>query len=163
MLEGSSSDAARKTDTLVHEIQQIEQAIEDHKAQVKAMPQRVAVGETLQPQQVVQLETEHKILTDVIKMFAYRIESALLPQITLAHSSALDEGRAFLKAVFHKPVDLLPCEQRKQLVVRFHPMAHPRFNKALHDLCECATLQRTIYPGTDLRMVYEAPIVAYQS
>ena len=158
-----AKDAARKTDTLVHEIQQIEQAIEDHKAQVKAMPQRVAVGETLQPQLVVQLETERKILTDVIKMIAYRTESALLPQITLAHSSALDEGRAFLKAVFHTSVDLLPCEQRKQLVIRFHSMAHPRFNKALHDLCQCATLQRTTYPGTDLRMVYEAPIVAYQS
>ena len=49
-----AKDAARKTDTLVHEIQQVEHSIEDHKAQVKAMPQRVAVfGETLQPQQVV--------------------------------------------------------------------------------------------------------------
>ena len=127
-----AKDAARKTDTLVHEIQQIEQAIKDHKAQVKAMSQRVAVGETLEPQHVVQLETERKSLTDVIKMIAYRTENALLPQVTLAHSSALDEGRAFLKAVFQTPVDLLPCEQRKQLVVRFHSMTHPRFNKGLH-------------------------------
>ncbi len=38
-------------------------------------------------------------------------------------------------------IGLLPCRQRKRLVVRFHCMAQPRFNKALHDLCECATLQ----------------------
>ena len=87
----------------------------------------------------------------------------MLEHVPLAANSRIDEGRAFLNAVFQTTVDLLPCQQRKQLVVHFHSMAQPRFIRALQALCEFATSQQTVYPGTDLKMVYEAPIVASKS
>jgi hypothetical protein len=74
-----------------------------------------------------------------------------------------DEGRAFLKALFQTPADLIPDEDRAQLMVRFHSMACPRFNRVLCGLCEALTHEGHHYPGTQLRLVYEAPKLAYET
>ena len=42
-----------------------------------AFPQQVPLDEVLEPEQIVQLERERKLLTDAIKMIAYRAESHL--------------------------------------------------------------------------------------
>ena len=61
----------------------------------------------------------------------------------------------FLKALFATPADLVPNDT--ELLVRFHSMAQPRLNRALRALCEAATDERHLYPGTSLRMVFEGP------
>ena len=106
------------------------------------------VGETLDPDTVVRLEPERKIFTDLVRTLAYRAESALLARDG-------EEGRAFLKALFATPADLVPNDT--ELLVRFHSMAQPRLNRALRALCEAATDERHLYPGTSLRMVFEGP------
>jgi hypothetical protein len=46
------------------------------------------------------------------------------------------------------------------LLVRVHSLANPRHNKALAKLCETLNALEFRYPGTDLKLVYEAPPVA---
>ncbi len=58
---------------------------------------------------------------------------ALLAPMLKRHD---DEGRAFLKALFQTPGDLIPHNNGRELRVRFHSMANPRFNNALRALCE---------------------------
>ena len=53
------------------------------------------------------------------------------------------------------PADLVPNDT--ELLVRFHSMAQPRLNRVLRALCEAATDERHLYPGTSLRMVFEGP------
>jgi len=124
---------------------------------LKALPKRVALEELMAPEHIVKLERERKTLTDTIKMVAYRAESSLLRLIEPLFPRHEDEGRAFLKAVFQTPADLLPDESTQLLLVRFHSMAHPRFNRVLGALCEILTAQHHRYPGTRLRMVFEGP------
>jgi len=109
------------------------------------------------PEQVVYLETERKLIADIIKTVAYRAESAMLAQLGLAPTSCQNEGQAFLKAVFQSTADLLACNESKQLVVQFHSMTQSRFNRVLQELCEQVTEQKITYPGTDLVMVFQAP------
>ena len=86
---------------------------------------------------------------------AYRAESALLGRVGPLLARDGEEGRAFLKALFATPADLVPNDT--ELLVRFHSMAQPRLNRALRALCEAATDERHLYPGTSLRMVFEGP------
>jgi len=129
---------------------------EQLKAEIKALPNRVPVQETMQGEPVVQLERERKILTDTIKMVGYRAETQLANLVgpLLAHRG--DEARKFLRQVFELPADLLPDYEQKTLTVRLHSMATPRDNQVLADLCLVLNDLGVCYPGTRLRLVLQA-------
>ena len=137
------------------QIQDLNERIGEHRAVTKSLPHKVPVGETLDPDTVVRLEPERKIFTDLVRTLAYRAESALLGRVGPLLARDGEEGRAFLKALFATPADLVPNDT--ELLVRFHSMAQPRLNRALRALCEAATDERHLYPGTSLRMVFEGP------
>jgi hypothetical protein len=139
------------------QIRALESRIAERAAQRKALPKKVAIGEVRAAETVVRLELERKTLTDLVKMVAYRAESSMLRLIEPFFARHEDEGRAFLKALFQLPADLIPHQNGRQLTVRFHSMAHRRFNHVLRAVCEALTSERHYYPGTRMRLVYEAP------
>ena len=138
-------------------IRGLEGAIGERTAQRNALPKKVPIGDVRTADQIVRLELERKTLTDLIKMVAYRTESSMLRLIGPLLARHEEEGRAFLKALFQAPADLIPHENGRQLTVRFHSMAHRRFNNVLRAVCEALTSERHCYPGTRLRMVFEGP------
>ncbi len=145
------------------QIRSLETSCRQKEAASKALPKKVPIGEVLAEEQVVKLEQERKTLTDLIKMVAYRAESSMLRLIEPLLKRHEDEGRAFLKVLFQTPADLIPNENGQELLVRFHSMAHPRFNKVLCGVCEALTRERHRYPGTRLYIVYEGPRLASET
>jgi transposase len=124
-----------------------------------SLPARVPVGELQPPGTVVRLAPEAKLLTDSIKLTAYRAETALLRLLGPHFARTEEEGRALLRAICTTPADLLPDEPAGVLRVRLHSQANPRSNQALAALCEALTATETCFPGTTLRLVYEAPVL----
>ncbi|MDT8342524.1 MAG: hypothetical protein RQ751_13520 [Longimicrobiales bacterium] len=124
----------------------------------KALPTHVPVAQTQDPESVVRLERERKTLIDQTKMVAYRAETELASLVgpLLGHHHD-DEARSFLRQVFQLPADLLPDPDAGTLVVRLHGMANWRSNRALTELCNFLNTYETVYPGTDLRLILEAP------
>ena len=137
------------------QIQDLNERIGEHRSVTKSLPHKVPVGETLDPDTVVRLKPERKIFTDLVRTLAYRAESALLGRVGPLLARDGEEGRAFLKALFATPADLVPNDT--ELLVRFHSMAPPRLNRALRALCEAANDEPHLYPGTSLRMLFEGP------
>lgn len=95
-------------------------------------------------------------------MVCYRAETSLLNLLFPHFSRAIDEGRAFLKALFELPADIVPHDKTGTLAVYFHSMANPRSNKALKDLCDIMNREASQYLQTRLKMVFEAPPVAFE-
>ena len=60
-----------------------------------------------------------------------------------------------MRQVFESATDLRPDPTNKTLTVRLHRLATATHDQTLQHLCEELTATETIYPGTDLRMVYE--------
>ncbi len=145
------------------QIRALETSCREKEAASKVLPKKVPIGEVLAEEQIVELEQERKTLTDLIKMVAYRAESSMLRLIEPLLKRHEDEGRAFLKALFQTPADLIPHENGRELLVRFHSMAHPRFNKVLCGICEALTREHHRYPGTRLCIVYEGPRLASET
>ena len=106
----------------------MEEEIETLKAQIKQLPDKVAIKETLDEDEIVCLETEKKRLTDTIKMTCYRAETELINIIEQNHCFArtMDEGRAFIKNVFKQPADMIPNYNDGRLEIRFHTMSTRR-------------------------------------
>ena len=124
------------------------------------MPTRVPLKTLNEQEEPVRLEKERKYLTDTIKMVCYRAESSLLNLLYPHFVRERDEGRAFLKGLFELPADIVPDERGGILSINFHPIANPRFSRALNELCEIMNEEKFLFPQSRLKMVFGAPAVA---
>ncbi len=91
------------------------------------------------------------------KLTAYRAESSLARLIEPFFARHDDEARKFLKSIFQATADILPDERNHLLTIRFHGLASPRATRALANLCALVSERKVRYPGTDLRLRFEAP------
>ena len=124
---------------------------------VASLPDQVPLDTVLEPEKIVQLERERKVLVDAIKLTAYRAESALARLVGPFFARHEEEARKFLKTIFKATADILPDEAAERLVVRFHGLGSPRATRALGELCALVNEDAPLYPGTDLRLHFEAP------
>ena len=97
---------------------------------------------------------------DTIHLIAYRAETALVSLVRekLARS---DDGRALVRQVFESAVDLCPNLEDKTLTIRLHRLSSGAHDEALQHLCAELTATETLYPGTELRLIFE-PVGANQ-
>jgi transposase len=137
-------------------IERLERECDRLGARIKTLAKRVPLHTVLEADKIVQHETERKTITQLIKVVAYRSESCLASIVEPFFARHDDEARAFLKAVFRLPGDIIPNHERHELRVRLYGLANNRSQQALVALCECLNTQQAIYPGTDLRLVFEA-------
>ncbi len=96
------------------------------------------------------LDPEHKRVCDAVRTATYNAESAMARLLTDHYPSARHEARTLLREVFTAPADLHITGT--DLHVDIHPLSAPR--RALADLCADLTATKTLYPGTDLTLVY---------
>ena len=122
-----------------------------------ALPKKVPLDQVLDADYIVELERERKLLTDAFKMIAYRAESQMARWLAPVFKRYEDEGRKFLKSVFQATADLRPDPTSRTLTVRFHGLSSPRATRALSGLCDFVNTKEVCYPGTDLRLRFEAP------
>ena len=122
----------REKAELQEEIESFELTLAGLKEKRKEVPKHIPFGELPTDQQF-------KALAQLLKPFLSR----------------QDEARALLRQVFTSEADLIPNEAEKTLTVRLHGLTNPVSNKALQGLCDELNLTETIYPGTNLRIIYD--------
>jgi len=144
--------------------QELDQLLEDREkeaerlaARVDKLPEQVPIEEVLEPEEIVQLERERKVLVDAIKLTAYRAESSLARLVEPLFKRHQEESRKLLKSIFQATADVIPDPGRGQLNVRFHGLASPRATRALRELCAIVNVDAPLYPGSTLRLHFEAP------
>jgi len=142
---------------LAGEIRKLRATCQQLEAEIRALPQRVEVRTLLDEKDIVRLEQQRKVFTDAVKMVAYRAETQLANLVGPLLPYRADEAPSFLKKVFQLPADLLPDTQGGRLVVRLYGLANPRSNRVLATLCEVLNQLEVCFPGTQLRLVLEAP------
>jgi len=126
-------------------------------ARRRRAPKRIAVEEMDEEERVVCLSPETKHLTDTIKAVAYRAETALVGLLNGdAYARTEEEGRALIREILRTPADVLPDAQAGVLRVRLHGMPNGRSNAAVAHLCHRLNAAQVRYPGTRLRLRYEA-------
>ncbi|HYU56779.1 MAG TPA: hypothetical protein VEO00_01845 [Actinomycetota bacterium] len=119
-------------------------------AAAKAIPAKAPLGE-VRPD-AVRLAPERKRIHDAVRMATYNAESALARLLAPHYARAEDEARSLLREAFRAPADLQVIGD--ELHVRLSPLSAPRRTGAITGLCEELTATKTLYPGTDLTLVY---------
>ena len=65
-----------------------------------------------------------------------------------------DDGRALVREILRTPADLAPDLTAKTLTVRLHPLPSRLQDLAVRHLAEELTATETLFPGTDLRLIF---------
>jgi transposase len=146
--------------------EKLDQLIEQHDATLKRLtdrierlPGRVPIGEVRPADTIVRLERERKVLVDLIKLTAYRAETSLARSISSVFNRHDEEARKLLKTIFQATADIIPDQRSRLLTVRFHGLANPRATRALSELCEIVNQNAPTYPGSNLKLHFEAPML----
>ena len=158
-LQGSlETEAADRYQTQRAELHQritdLQSELDKHKAERKPLPKRVPIGDLPEPERFQRLLPERKHFLDTIKMIAYRAETAMA-SVVRERLARDDDARALLRHIFHNEADLVPDLFAKTLTVRLHHLAQNAHDVAARHLCVQLNATETVFPGTDLRLVYE--------
>ena len=153
----AGDSAGRDLAALSIELEKLEAGIETLRARIRELPRRVPLKERMAQEQIVHLESERKNLSHALKMIAYRAETALVGVLSPHYERLEDEGRGLVREMLSAAGDLLPDEEAGILTVRLYTLANPRANHALRQVCQVLNQTATTFPGTGLRLVYEAP------
>ena len=98
--------------------------------------------------------TERKHFIDTIKLIAYRAETSMASLLRDKLSRA-DDARALLRQIYDTEVDLIPDLDNQTLTVRLHHLTQAAHDEAVRYLCDQLNATATIFPGTELRLVYQ--------
>lgn len=118
-----------------------------YKIKVEDMPEDIRYS---------RLHLESKHFQNIIKMICFRAESSfanLLADIYKKHDS---EKRIFVKSIINTHADIIPDYQNDTLTINLYSLSSPRMNLAIEKICRILNETKTIYPGTNLLVVYKS-------
>jgi hypothetical protein len=139
---------------LQEHIGQIGQWLEELKKRRKATPRHIPVKDLPEADRFTRLRTERKHFLDTVKMIAYRAETSMAATLR-EQMKRTDDTRALLRQIYNTDVDLFPDLNTNTLTVRLHHLTQAAHDAAVRYLCEELTATETVFPGTDLRLVYK--------
>jgi len=138
----------------LQDIQKLQTDLADLRHQRKNTPKKVPLStlpENARPRDLLPLG---KMLTDTIKMIAYRAETALVGLLR-PRLAKEEEARALIRELFVSSADLEPDEPKNTLTIRIHRMANPAHDKAVDALLAELNELKFKHPETQARMIYE--------
>ncbi|MCX6629693.1 MAG: hypothetical protein NTW28_18910 [Candidatus Solibacter sp.] len=135
-------------------IEQIQPPLNQLKLRRTQTPRQIPVQELPKADRFTRLRTERKYFLDTIQMIAYRAETSIASSVREKLKRS-DDARALLRQVHHTEADLIPDPEAKTLTVCLHHLTQAAHDTAVRYLCEELTATETVFPGTDLRLVYK--------
>jgi hypothetical protein len=113
----------------------------------------VTIDSLPRDQRPTQLPPLNKVLTDTVKMIAYRAETALVALLR-RHLKKEEEARALARELFVTSADIEPDAAANTLTIRVHRMAAPVHDKAIAALLEDLTTLEFRHPETGAKLIY---------
>jgi len=134
--------------------QQKEQELKTERSKVAA---RIKLKEMPQQDRYNKLKHESKMIMNIIKMIAYRAETAVANLLAtfLSTAKADNEKRMLVKQIIQCHADIEPDLINQTLTITLHTLSAPRFNEAASKLAGLLTDTESIFPETNLRMIFK--------
>ena len=140
--------------TLQEKIENLKKKLEELKSKRKQTQRHIPVKDLPEGSRFERLRPERKQFIDTIKMIGYRAETSMAGVLRDKLARA-DDARALIRQVYQCEADLLPNLQAKTLTVRLHHLAQNIHDEAVRHLCAELTATETVFPGSDLRLIYQ--------
>lgn len=154
-LENQSAQNIAKQQEIVEELTSLRKEEKRLISQRKRHPYKIPVGKMPEDQRYNKLKTESRHLQNIIKMICYRAESAMANVLGSEYKKSKNEIRALIKSLISNQADIIPDYKQNTLTVILYSLASQRDNKAVTNLCNLLNETETIYPGTNLKLMFK--------
>ena len=147
----------QKTKELVQKIEEKNAEVEKLKEEKKSTPKHLEYKDLPPDQQFKQLLSPGKKLTDIIKMIAYRSETAMVLAIKnwMPRNKVKSESRSILRGFYKSDADFKVDTVNNKLTVRVHSQATPAINGILYKLCQLLNEKPYTIPNSKYTIEYE--------
>ena len=117
-------------------------------------PSHVRAGDLPEQDKLDALPVGGRLFMDLVRMIAYRAETRMMvPVITTQGNKP--NARRLLRALLTSDANIIPVPAKGILRIQLLGLGSDACDRMLAPLVEELNATRTIYPGTDLRLVYE--------
>ena len=117
-------------------------------------PTHVRAGDLPEQDKLDALPVGGRLFLDVVRMIAYRAETRMMvPVITTQGKKP--NARRLLRALLTSDANIIPVPAKGILRIQLLGLGSDACDRMLAPLVEELNATNTIYPGTDLRLVYE--------
>ena len=137
----------------VEALQAVQVELEALRVQRKATPRKVTIESLPADERPTQLKPLSKMLSDIVKMIAYRTETAMVALLR-RHLKKEDDARALIRELFVSSGDIEPDAVANTLTIRIHRMASPVHDRAIAALLDELTQQEFHHPETGAKMKF---------
>ena len=123
------------------------------------LPTKIKLAQMSEQVRFNKLKTESKVLMNVIKMICYRAESVVAELIAPFLGKPWEEKRMVVKQIIAANADLIPKYENNTLTVVLHSLSAMRYNQAAAELAILLNDTETIFPGTNLKLIFKTSAV----
>jgi hypothetical protein len=131
----------------------LEAELATRQAARKQLPKHITLKDLPEGQRFAQLRGGRKLFIDTIKLIAYRAETALV-ELAREVMKRCGDGRSLIRGLIHTSANLRPDPAAGILNVELHGQSNPVHDTIVASVCEELNATETIYPGTDLRLIF---------
>ncbi len=124
------------------------------KQQRADLPTHVRAGDLSEQDKLDALPVAGRLFMDVVRMIAYRAETRMMAPVIGAQGKK-PNARRLLRALLTSDANLIPNPGAGILRIQFLGLGSDACDRMLAPLIEELNATATIYPGTELRLVYE--------
>ncbi|MEA3272428.1 MAG: hypothetical protein U9P90_02065 [Patescibacteria group bacterium] len=146
-----------KSNKLYNEIIELEAEKAGLSEAKKQIDHYIKISELTGIEKITQPRLTCKRFTDVIKMISYRAECGIVSELR-KNMARLNDARALAREIFTNEADIKVDAENKALRVKLHGLSTPCSNKIMESLIKTLNETETIYPGTELRMIFETSL-----
>lgn len=144
----------KKKEEVQKSIETISSSLSELKQNRKEIEQYIQYSELPDQHKFLNLPTEKKMISNILKMICYRSES-WLSNIIYKHMSSPNQSRTLLREVFNSTSDIEVDKENQTLTVSLHNLSSASKDRAVLKLFEELNKREIIYPGTSLKLKYQ--------
>lgn len=136
------------------DIEELEQEADHIKQKKEQVPRKIQFSQLPENAKFDNATNHRKAFLDIVKMIAYRAETAMANMIK-PNMSHPDEARKLLQQVYRSDANLWVNKTKNELCVELHRMSYWKDDKLIQKLCDQLNETKTIFPGTNLTIFYK--------
>ena len=114
----------------------------------------VRAGDLPEQDKLDALPVGGRLFLDLVRMIAYRAETRMMAPVITTQGKK-PNARRLLRALLTSDANIIPQPAKRILRIQLLGLGSDACDRMLAPLVEELNATRTIYPGTDLRLVYE--------
>ncbi len=152
----NTSRYEKKQAKIIAQLEALKQEDDNLRAERQKHPYKIALKDMPNHKRYNQLVQERNQFINILKMICYRAETSLISLIPSSFKKMENEKRAFIKSVIKRKADILPDYVNNTITVKLYSLSTPRENRAIKEICDLLTETQTLFPGTNMRLIYKS-------